>query len=598
MVVPLAAVAALAALVAASTIGANSSATPITRAPAFTPTQQQGAAAAGNDWVTVGGGLNDNRNSSLTQINASNVANLHLAWSGTFDMSKTAAALPEEGGAIAYKGILYLPNSISQVRAFDGTTGQTLWDYKPVLDNAALLPAVRGLAIGDGKIYEGQLDGNVVALDQMTGKPIWKTKVGDPTDGISFSSSPVYYNGLVIEGATGGDWGGRSFAVALDASTGAEVWRHYIVPSPGEYGSGTWGINEWQRSGGAIWIYPSIDPVTGYLYVVTGNPVPWNGRGPGKNLWTDSILALHVQNGQFAWGFQTVHHDIWDYDVTNPPILFDLQYGSQGVVPAVGLASKTGWVYLFNRVTGAPILGIPEKKVPQLKGAAAKYANVSKTQPHPVGEPFTSQCSTRKQWPKPAPDGKPYIVGCIFTPYGYSKTGPTFVASAPSAEGGVDWQPSSYNPNTHYMYLCSITGAGTAIGAIPNSEKTVVPGQLSLGANFGAPSPNTPDTPQLVAMDMLTNKVAWKVTQPLPKNKKTPSARCTGTLSTNTNLVFASQTNTNQLVAFDAATGKPLWTSPALKTAPGGPPVTYTGADGKQYVVILGTGGIVYAFSL
>jgi quinohemoprotein ethanol dehydrogenase len=595
--VPVATLAALAALIVVAATGAKTTATSITPAPAFTPSEQQGASAAGNDWVTVGGGLADNRYSYLNQVNQSNVANLHLAWTGTFGLPKAAAAIPEEGGAIVYKSIVYMPNGLSGVQAFDGTTGQTLWNYTPRLDNAALLPAIRGLAIGDGKIYEGQSDGNVVALDQATGAILWRTKVGDPTDGISFSSAPVYYNGMVIEGATGGDWGGRSFAIALDAKTGLEIWRHYIVPSPGDFGSGSWGINEWQRSGGAIWIYPSIDTVTGLLYLVTGNPVPWNGRGPGNNLWTDSILALHIQNGGFAWGFQTVHHDIWDFDVTNPPILFDLSYGG-AQVPAVGVASKTGWVYILNRETGASILGVVEKKVKQLKGAAAKYANLSKTQPYPLGQPFTSQCSTRKEWPGKAPDGKPYIVGCIFTPYAYTKKGPTFIGSAPSAEGGVDWQPSSYNPNTHYEYLCSITGAGTALGAIPNAEKTIIPGQLSLGVNFGAPSKNTPDTPQVVAMDMATNHVAWKATQPLPSSKKVPSARCTGTLSTAGNLLFASQTNTNQLAAFDPATGKQLWLSPKLPTAPGGPPVTYTGADGKQYVVILGNAGNVYAFSL
>jgi PQQ-dependent dehydrogenase (methanol/ethanol family) len=543
----------------------------------------------------VGGGLSDNRDSTLTQVNSSNVSNLKLAWTGTFNLPKAAAALPEEGGSIAYNGTLYIPNSLSGVQAIDGVSGQTLWNYTPKLDNAALLPAVRGLGIGDGMIFEGQSDGNVIALNQQTGALVWKTKVGDPKDGISFSSAPVYYQGMVIEGATGGDWGGRSFAIALDATTGAEIWRHYIVPSPGEYGSGSWGINEWQRSGGAIWIYPSIDSDLGYLYVVTGNPVPWNGRGPGNNLWTDSILALHVSNGQFAWGFQTVHHDIWDYDVTNPPVLFDLAYGGT-TVPAVGVASKTGWVYLLNRATGQPILGAPEKKVPQLKGKAAKYANLSKTQPYPVGEPFTSQCSTKKQWPGMAADGHPYITGCIFTPYAYVKGGSTFLASDPSDEGGVDWQPSSYNPATHYMYLCSITGAGAAIGAIPAAEKTIVPGQLSVGVNFGAPS-KVRDTPQLVAMNMANNKVAWKVTQPQPASTKAPVSRCTGTLSTDAGLVFASQTNTNQLAAYDASTGARLWLSPKLKTAPGGPPVTYTGADGKQYVVILGSGGLVYAFT-
>jgi glucose dehydrogenase len=328
---------------------------------------------------------------------------------------------------------------------------------------------------------------------------------------------------------------------------------------------------------------------------VTGNPIPWNGRGPGDNHWTDSIVALNVQNGQFAWGFQTVHHDIWDYDVTNPPILFDLTYNGQ-LTPAMGVASKTGWVYLLNRVTGKPVLGVAEKKVPQLKGAAAKYANLSKTQPYPVGDPFTTQCSTRKQWPGKAPDGKPFIVGCIFTPYAYAKGQPTFLASAPSAEGGVDWQPSAYDPATHYEYLCSIDGAGTALGAIPNAEKTIVPGVLSLGVNFGTPS-KVVDKDQIVAMDMQTNKVAWKVTQPASKSKAVPGARCSGVLST-PGLIFAGQENTKQLGAYDPATGKNLWLSATLPQATGGPPITYTGADGKQYIAVLGNTGLIYGFSL
>ena len=589
MLVPVA----LIALAVVGTAGAKSTA--IAPAPAFSPLLM--SQNAGNDWLTVGGGLNDQRHSTLTQVNASNVSGLHLAWTGTFGLPTAAAAVPEEGAAVAYQGVLYMPDGLNAVQAIDGTTGKALWNYQPVNDNPALLPAVRGLAIADGKVFEGQNDGNIVALDQQTGQPIWKTKVGDPTDGIQFTSAPVYYNGMVIEGASGGDWGGRSFALALDAKTGAELWRWYVAPSPGSLGSGSWGINEWQRGGGAIWIYPSIDTNTGLLYIVTGNPVPWNGRGPGNNLWSDSIVALHVQNGQFAWGFQTVHHDIWDYDVTNPPTLFDLDYGNGSVTPAMGVASKTGWVYLLNRVTGKSILGVSEKKVPQLKGAEAKYANLSKTQPYPVGEAFTSQCSTRKEWPKPAPDGKPYKVGCIFTPYAYAKGQPSFLASAPSAEGGVDWQPSAYDPATHFQYLCSIDGAGTAMGAIPNAEKTIVPGALSLGINFGPPSPNTLDKPQLVAMDMLTNKVAWKVDQPLPASKKVPSARCSGVMST-PSLVFAGQENTKQLGAFDPATGKNLWLSSALTSAPGGPPITYTGADGKQYVVVLGNAGLIYGFSL
>jgi len=590
MLVPVA----LLALVLAATAGAKSSA--ITPPPAFTATQQT-QNGAGNDWLTVGGGLNDNRHTSLTQINASNLSGLHLAWTGSFGLPKAAAAVPEEGAGVTYNGVIYIPDGLSAVQAVDGTTGKTLWYYNPTADAPALLPAVRGVAEGDGKIYEGQTDGNVVALDATTGSVIWKTKVGDPRDGIQFSSAPIYYNGMVIEGASGGDWGGRAFAIALDAKTGNELWRWYVVPGPGQLGFGSWGINEWQRPGGAIWIYPSIDTRTGYLYLVTGNPIPWNGRGPGNNLWTDSIVALDVGTGTFKWGFQTVHHDIWDYDVTNPPQLFDLAYNGV-VTPAVAAASKTGWVYILNRETGKPILGITEKKVPQLKGKAAAYVNTSKTQPYPVGQAFTSQCSTRKEWPKPAADGKPYIVGCIFTPYAYVKGQPSFLASNPGAEGGVDWQPSAYNPNTHDEYLCSVNGAGGGIGAIPNAEKTVIPGQLDLGVNFGAPSPNTPDLPQLVAMNMADNTIAWRVTQPLPAKKTLPNARCSGVMSSAANIVFAGQSNTNQLAAYDAATGKNLWLSQKLASAPGGPPISYMGADGKQYIVVLGNGGAIYGFSL
>ncbi len=569
----------------------TTSAAAIAPAPAFTASVL--AANSNGDWLTVGGGLNDNRHSLLTQINAANVSGLKLAWTGTFGLTGASASQNEEGAALAYQGTLFIPDSMNAVEAIDGQTGKTLWNYTPVNDEPALLPAVRGLGLGDGMVFEGQTDGNIVALDQLTGKVIWKTKVGNPSDGIQFTSAPVYYNGMVIEGASGGDWGGRSFAIALDAKTGLELWRWYVAPAPGELGSGTWGINEWQRGGGAIWIYPSIDTQTGLLYLVTGNPVPWNGRGPGDNLWTDSIIALHVQNGQFAWGFQTVHHDIWDYDVTNPPILFDATYN--GVTqPAVAAASKTGWVYILNRETGKPILGIPEKKVPQLKGAAAKYANLAKTQPYPVGQAFTNQCTNKKQWPGKAPDGHPYITGCIFTPYGYSKTGSTFIGSVPSDEGGVDWQPAAFNPATQDEYLCSVTGPGASIGAIPNAEKSIVPGQLSVGATFGPPS-KVPNTAQLVAVNMISNTVAWKVNQP-PAKKAALTARCSGALSTASGLVFASQTNTSQLAAYDASTGKQLWLSSALAKAPGGPPITYT-AGGKQYVAILAAGGQIYAFS-
>ncbi len=564
-------------------------ATAITPTPAFTAADLN--AYAGDNWLNSGGGIHDNRYSTLTQINKANVANLKTAWNTTFDLPATAP-VSEEGSASAYNGVLYVPNGLSEVYAIDGATGAHLWKYSPVLDEAPLIPAIRGVALGDGKVFEAQGDGNIVALNQQTGAVVWKSKFGNPSDGLAFSAAPVYYNGMVIAGMSGGDWGGRSFVVAVDASTGFELWRHYVVPGPGELGTGSWGLTDWMRGGGALWIYPSIDSETGQLYVVTGNPIPWNGRGPGNNLWTDSIIALHVQNGQFSWAFQTVHHDLWDYDVTNPPVMFDATYG--GIMRhGIAVASKTGWVYILDRTNGQPLLGIPEKKVPQLKGPAAKYANTSKTQPYPNGDAFVDQCSTKAVWSAPAPDGHPFTTGCIFTPYAATAHG-SFIASAPSAEGGVDWPPSSFSPQTNDIYLCVRNSAGSAIGAIPVNQIQIVPGKLSLGVNFGAGPKSHPDTGSVVAVDVTTNKVAWTTKWPQP---------CfSGVMDTASGLVFVGQSSSTvptapkELDALDATTGAKLWGSTGMLAGPTAPSITYT-AGGKQYVAVL-AGNNIYAFAL
>ena len=591
--------------VVAAVLASSDQSSQISPAPAFNADQLN---TAGENWSTTTGGLKGHRYSTLTQITKSNVGRLKLAWHVKLGIpAKEAKALNEEATAVAYKGTLYIPDGKSAVHALDGATGKQLWKYDPKLKQPGL--ANRGVAIGDGRVYLGRGDAHIVALDQKTGKLLWNTQLGIASAGYSFTSTPVYYNGMVIEGMSGGDAGARSFAVALDAKTGMERWRWYVAAGPGEVGSGTWSGNEWQH-GGAIWIYPSIAPKLGLLYLVTGNPVPWNGRGPGDNLWTDSIVALHVQNGQFAWGFQTVHHDIWDYDVTQAPVLFDatikgtLRHG-------VAVPSKTGWVYLLDRIDGKPLLGIPEKKVPQYPSgsAEAKYASLSPTQPFPVGDAFASQCSTRKAFPKPAPDGKPYRVGCIFTPYSVSKKG-NFVAWTPAA--AVDWPPSAYNPQTHFIYLCTNQGPGLGLGAIPTSQQLLFPGGDWIGANFGGGTA-VASRGRVIAMDVTTNKIAWK-------GPDWPAPCYSGVLTTAGGLVFAGQSeqkkgtsllgptkpSSSKLTALDAATGKVAWSSPHLDAGANAPSMTYT-ADGKQYVAIVvggnslfasKTGDSVYAFAL
>jgi quinohemoprotein ethanol dehydrogenase len=579
-----------AALVIAATMSTVGSAKPmkgtVTAAtipdiPPFSPADLN--APAGKNWIAAGGDLRDWRYSTLTQINTANVANLRQAWVTNLGFKPVKSGEPQETTPMVYEGVMYVATALGNVYALDAQTGAKLWERTNGWDYGAksvLLKINRGIALGEGKVFIGQSDGNAVALDAKTGAEIWRVKFGRFQEGYGITSPPAYFDGKVMFGITGGDLGARGFAVAVDAKTGRELWRWYVIPGPGEVGSGTWGLGEWQKGGGAIWIYSSIDPGLRLLYLVTGNPVPWNGRAPGDNLFTDSIVALNLDTGRLVWWYQTVHHDLWDWDTTNPPVLFDAVYN--GVFRrGVAVASKTGWVYLLDRSNGKPLIGIREKKVPQLKGPGAAYANTAKTQPYPIGDAFVKQCSRQKDWKKKAPDGKPFRFGCIFTPYAPTKQG-SFLASRPGAGGGVDWPPSAFNPQLNFLYLCAAEGAGTALGAIPRKQQRWIAGNLAVvGVNFGAGNILKPSG-KIVAMNLLNNRIAWSVNWPVPCGS--------GMLSTAGNLVFVGRSS-GHLYAYDATRGTQLWRGPKAPAAIAAPAMTYT-AGGKQYVAVFAGGGL------
>ena len=228
-------------------------------------------------------------------------------------------------------------------------------------------------------------------------------------------------------------------------------------------------------------------------------PDPVLGRDPRRRceLFTDSIIALNLKNGKLRWYFQTTHHDIWDYDATNPTVLFDLN-GKK----AIAQAGKTGWVYILNRSNGKPLYGIPEKKVEQLKSV-----NTYPTQPIPNGDKFSRQCATKQAYAgKKAPDGKPYKVGCIYTPYDDKG----FVAFAPAALGGANWPPSAYSPKTGYMYICS-KDSESAWRAVPAKDQ-----KLQALGNFSqiegltpGEGVSVPSRGRIVAMNMRNNRLVW-----------------------------------------------------------------------------------------
>lgn len=575
---------AAAGVLAAAAVGSSSHQSGITPAPAFSAAQLN--AYAGDNWLTIGGGLTDNRYSTLNQITTKNVGSMKTTWHSQFGLSsgEEAKAFGEEAAPVEYNGTLFVPDAFGDVFAYDAATGESLWTHKNT--RSGPLPGIttqRGIGVGDGNLYVGTASDTAVGLNQTTGKVAWTSHIANAKTGDAITAAPLYYNGMVIYGISGGDLGARGRVVALNAKTGKTEWTWNVTPGPGQPEHNTWSGNEWKHSG-SVWVYPSIDPKRGLIYVDTGNPVPWNGRGPGSNKWTDSIVALHVNTGKVKWGYQTVHHDIWDFDVTNPPVIFNAKFHGK-MEPGIAVASKPGWVYILNRATGKPLLPIPEVKVPQFpKGsAAAKYSNLSPTQPEPKGSALLVQCTKKSWWPSKAPDGKPFKLGCIFQPYAPNAgaKGGNFFADNPGP-ASIDWPPSSFNPSTNYLYVCTNETFGTAYGALPKGQQNLVAGKLYVGVNFAFAKGKPKQAGRMIAVNVKTNRIVWK--------DAFKSACYSGSAQTAGGVGFMAQVDPRKVVAFDSKTGKILWKSSSLNASAMAPPIVYS-VNGKEYVAIVAGGG-------
>ncbi|HUO67935.1 MAG TPA: PQQ-binding-like beta-propeller repeat protein, partial [Gammaproteobacteria bacterium] len=278
----------MAALAAALTPQAGSA----QRAPAFSGKEL--TAPPTDQWITNGGNVYNQRYSPLTRINRDNVAQLKPQWRTHLNGSGTESKFSGQAQPIVYGGVIYMATGANDVFALDVDTGKILWTYEAHLDPNITVVCCgwmsRGVAIGDGKIYTGQLDGKLVALEQTTGKVLWSVQAERNSDGFSITTAPLYYNGLVITGFAGGDRGGRGRVKAFDAKTGKLAWTFYTIPGPGEVGHDTWPANNdtWQYGGAAVWQTPAVDPELGLVYFSTGNPGPdLNGSvRPGDNLFS------------------------------------------------------------------------------------------------------------------------------------------------------------------------------------------------------------------------------------------------------------------------------------------------------------------------
>ncbi len=535
---------------------------------------------AGKEWATIGGDWGNSRYSTLAQINRNNVKNLKGAWVVHLG-SGLGSKYSLEGTPIVKDGVMYVASGNDDVFALDAKTGALIWEHRSHIEQNINTVCCgwdnRGVAIGEGKVFVGYLDGNVVALDIKTGKELWKTQIARWQEGYTIASAPLYHNGVVYSGISGGDRQARGFLAALDARTGREKWRFWTVPAPGEFGSDTWPkpddpnpkrANAWKTGGANIWQTPAIDPDLGLIYFSTGNPGPEaGGMGidrPGDNLFSSSIVAVTLE-GKYAWHFQQVHHDLWDFDCPSPVVLFDQMYDGK-MRKGIAEACKTGWIYILDRATGKPLIGIDEKPVEVDPRVAS-----SPTQPFPRGDAVMPQC------PQPLAG---WETKCIFGVI-YDKP----LLMSPGGNGGVNWAPMAYSPRTGYFYATAADRPQSRI--LRGTGKTVGP---AVGAKYGG---------TITAVDSRTNKIVWQQRRPYSIGQGS------GALVTASDILFHGEPDGN-FQAYDAKTGELLW---QWQTGAGAdaPAITYE-IDGTQYVAIA-SGGVsiqttssnsdmIWAFSL
>ncbi len=588
-----------------------------------------GLPAAAQSWESYGGDPGGQKYSALDQINRGNVFRLEVAWEyDTGDFSDGKRGLPSrsafEATPLVADGVMYLTTPFHRLIALEPETGEELWAFDSGLDKTSRvnLYVNRGAAYwrdGDQRrVFLGNQDGYLFSIDAKTGRPDPAFGDGgrlDLKDGVMQApgryglTSPVAVCGDVI---VAGGWvtdslpqGPAGDVRGLDARTGKLLWTFHTVPRPGEFGHETWAGDSWQKRGGTnMWSMASVDEDNGLVFLPLTSPSTdfYGGDRKGQNLFGNSLVALDCETGVRRWHYQTIHHDLWDWDLPAQPNLIEVMRGGE-TIPAVALVAKTGYVFLFNRLTGEPLFPIDERPAP---ASAVPGEESWPTQPHPQKPPpVTRQSMTRADFTNVTPDSRAeclemtrdaVVEGPLFRPIEAGKLTVMF----PGTNGGPNWGGGAWDPEAYTLYVNSMD-----VGALVQMVESRNPDYRSRGTKYGRFWDSNqypcqkPPWGHLTAVDLNAGEFRWRTVlgeyDELTKLgvPKTGASNLGGSLVTKGGLVFIAATNDSRFRAFDKDSGEQLW-EVRLPASGHASPMTYLGADGRQYVAIAAGGGNKY----
>jgi quinohemoprotein ethanol dehydrogenase len=548
-----------------------------------------------SSWPSVGNDIGGTRYSTASQIDPGNVSQLKPAYLATLESGGPGGS-GGENNPIESEGIIYASSSSENpvLGAYDATTGKTIWQTSATQIGISHVPpniGTRGIAMGDGLVYVEEPGGVLAAFDQKTGKPAWKALVNTQHAYQYSQPTPVYWDGLVYIGQSGSDIVGglRGFIKAFDAKTGKLAWTFHTLPRPNTPGAETWASpDELKDGGGGVWTNPVIDPKLGLVYFPTGNPWPdIGGRGPGDEYYLDGVVALDTKTGKLRWFYQTTHHDEWDYDCAQPPVLWTQDVEGK-TVNGLSIGCKNGYVYELDRATGKPVTPVKEEELSNAKTDPAAKAYDEKlgwkkpngeplTEPIPVdGGEVTPHCASKNLLPPEAPDGKGFEYACAYIYFGKDHYTAGWNGTA------MDWEPTSYDPQLGYTYYCTNVGIHAAklkgYDIKQNDEFKTFPQLYANGEGKGATEPRSG---WFTALDLEDNKTVWQKRFPTGVECAAGSATSAG------GLVFMSD-STGKLHAFETKNGKEVWSYSHKGLELHAPPIVYE-AGGTEYLSVVGT---------